>query len=211
MLAVRELKLPHIPVIAQTPKQFEVYMAYKWMASGGFERVNKDTSLDLFAQEVARRVDEEKKRARRSRTIPSPSPLAENRLLMPAICTSNFGKAPLLDGRDTENTGKEMETERGHPVEERVEKKQLENKKKRKEVKGVQQLLVLLLHPLGFLPLPFILQLLLLHPFLHRMLPFRLHFLFGVLRIPAIQQWCFSEIRGTCRWRPNSVFRKWAG
>ena len=125
VLAVRELMLSHIPVIALTPQQFEVYMACKWMASDEFERVNEDMSLQVDAcitQEVARRADEERGQARRSRTIPSPSPLAEDRIWTPATCTSNFGKAPLLDGRDTENTEKEMETEREHPVEERVEK-----------------------------------------------------------------------------------------
>lgn len=94
VLAVPELKRPDIPVIAQTPQQFEVYVAYEWRACDEFERINTAMTPKLAAcivQEVARRADVERGRAKRSSTIPSPSPLAENRrLLTPATGTSDF-------------------------------------------------------------------------------------------------------------------------
>lgn len=33
VFAVRQLKLPNTTVIARTPQQLEIYVAYKWMAS----------------------------------------------------------------------------------------------------------------------------------------------------------------------------------
>ena len=97
-------------------------MAYECMDCGEFEKINKDKTLNVnafIAQEVGRRADVEREREKRSSTIPSPSPLAEHRrLLTPATSTSDFGKGPLLDGRNTESTGNEMETEEGRRGEE---------------------------------------------------------------------------------------------
>ena len=112
VLAVRDIKILHIPVIAPTPQQFEVYTASVWRAIDEDDIICHDMTLKvdaIDAHEVARVAGEERERARRSRTIPTPSALAENRPLTPAAYTTQFVTVPLLNGRGTENSEEERE------------------------------------------------------------------------------------------------------
>lgn len=81
-MAVQEVTLRHISLIALTPQQFEVYIVYQRRAGDKYDRVYKDMSVkvDAFiAPKVAREAEVERERAIRTRTISSFRKLAENR------------------------------------------------------------------------------------------------------------------------------------